>query len=185
MLRKTFAAVAITILVGLINVQAQQDNAEQTPNQSKQTKYEKFLTRTDAVIVTKSYPIGKLSAGGLGNTVNVAWVLGESDKVYAARIGGRVVDFEQLKGMQDGLDKIIQAINSSFDKLDAASMSYSSPAGLSVSYYTYNDSAGKPKRNLYLAMGSYVSQGLTIEPVVELRNLIAQAREKLILLGAK
>jgi hypothetical protein len=183
MLKKTFAAVAMAILLGLINVQAQQGNAEQS---AKQTEYEKFLTRTGAVIVTKAYPIGKLAGGGgPDTTVNVAWVLGETDKVYAARIGWRVVDFEQLKEMQDGLDKIIQAINSSFVKLDAASMSYVSPAGLSVSYYTYNDPVGKPKRNLYVAIGSYVSQGQTIETVVELKNLIAQAREKLISLGAK
>jgi|GEM_PF-2378464 len=188
MLRKTFVAIAMAILLGVINVQAQQGNAEQS---AKQTEYEKFLTRTGEVIVTKSYPIGKLPGGGGSDaTVNVAWVLGATDKVYAARIGWRVVDFEQLKEMQDGLDKIIQAINISFVKLDAASMSYVSPAGLSVGYYTYNDPtgnapAGKPKRNLYVAIGSYVSQGQTIETVVELRNLIAQAREKLISLGAK
>jgi len=78
-----------------------------------------------------------------------------------------------------------EAVGGLFDKLEATSMRYSSPAGLTVSYYTYNDSSGAPRRTLYLLAGGYVHQGPTIEPLIETRNLIAQARAKLVSLGAQ
>ena len=187
MLRKIFTVVVVSIFLGLVNTNSQPEKSEQqSPDQSMPTRYENFLKRTDAVIVTQSYPVaGLLGGSGARMTAKVAWVLDETNKVYAVETGMRIVDFEQLKGIQDGLDKISQAINSSFEKLNATSMSYSSQAGLFVSYYTYTDSSKKPKTNLYLTVGSHTTQSPGIEPLVEMRSLVAQAREKLISLGAK
>ena len=185
-MRKILCTLAMSILMGVVTTNAQQESVDQsTSASSKQTNYEKFLARTDAIIVTQAHPLATIPNGAGDATANVAWVLGEENKIYAAYIGGVFVDFERLKELQDGLDKMIQAVNNSFDKLNAASVSYSSPSGLNVSYYTYKDSAGKPRRNLILTMGSYTSQTPTTEPLSEFRNLIAQAREKLISLGAR
>jgi len=186
--RNIFTVVIVSILLGLVNGNAQQEKSEpQSPDQSRLTRYEKFLRRTDTIIVTQSYPIAAIpGCGGYRMTAKAAWALGETYKIYAVDLGGRLVDFEQLKAMQDGLDKLTQAINSSFEKLNAASMSYSSPAGLSISYYTYTtDDSPKPRRILYMVAGGCTSQSPNIEPLLEMRSLIGQAREKLISLGAK
>ena len=184
MLRRSFAAVLAGLLLGSTSVIAQ--TGPPLTDQPKPTKYERFLTRNDKVIVTKSYPVGKLpGGGGFDVSVQVAWALGETERVYAARIGGRVVDFDQLQVMLDGVDKMAQAVGSLFDKLEATSMHYSTPAGLAVSYYSYQDQSGAPRRNLHLAAGSYISQSPTTEPLTETRNLIAQARAKLVSLGAQ
>jgi hypothetical protein len=188
MTRQIFTVVIVSIILGLVNANAQQERFKpQSPDQSTLTKYEQFLRRTDAIIVTQSYPIADLpGGGGFKMTAKVAWALGETNKVYAMDISGRIVDFDQLKSTQDALDKLMQAINGSFEKLNAASMSYSSPAGISVRYYTYTfDNSPTPKRYLLIVAGSYTLQSPNIEPLVETRNLIAQAREKLISLGAK
>lgn len=188
MTRQIFKVVIVSIILGLVNANAQQERLQpQSSERSTLTRYEQFLRRTDAIIVTQSHPIGDLpGGGGFKITAKVAWALGETDKVYAMDISGRIVDFDVLRSMQDALDKLMQAINGSFEKLNAASMSYSSPAGLSISYYTYAmDNSPKPKRNLLIVAGSYTLQSHHIEPLVETRNLIAQAREKLISLGAK
>jgi hypothetical protein len=188
MLRKFFAVTIVSILLVTVNANAQQEKSEsRPPDQPSLTRYEQFLKRTDAVIVTQSYLIADLpGGGGFKLAAQVAWALGEANKVYALDFSGRIVDFEQLKGMQEGLDKLVQALNSSFEKLNATSMSYSSPAGLSVSYYTYTpNNSPTPLKNLYMAVGSYVRQSPNVEPLMELRKVMAQARQKLISLGAK
>jgi hypothetical protein len=115
----------------------------------------------------------------------VAWALGETQKVYAADIGDKIVDFDQLAAIQDGLDKMIQAVNTSFDTLHASSMIYSSPSGVSANYYSYVDGSDKPKRNLSLAVGTGSVQSPNIEALAQLRDTIAQARQKLVSLGAR
>lgn len=182
--------VSIITLVGVLalSTAAQQKKSEQqAADELPSTKYQKHLSRTAALIATKTYPIGKLTSGGVFDvSVKVGWILGEVDKVYAATFDNRVVDFDQLKVMQDELDKVIEASDGFFDKVDATSLSYSSPTGFGVSYYTYNDSSGKQLRNLYLTFrGSYITQGPSTEPLVKLRSFVTQAREKLISLGAK
>ena len=173
----------VNLLLSFVTASAVAQTGQQP---TEQTKYERFLARNDKLIVTKSYPVGQLPGGGGFNvSVQVAWALGETEKVYAASVGGRVVDFDQLQAMLDGMDKMAQAVGGLFDKLEATSMRYSSPAGLTVSYYTYNDASGVPRRNLYIAAGSYVSQSPTTKPLGELRDLIARARAKLVSLGAQ
>jgi hypothetical protein len=185
MLRRSLAVAFTSVLIGLISATAHAQTEHPT-ERAEPTKYEKFLMRSDELIVTKSYAIGKLpGGGGLDVSVRVAWALGETEKVYAASVGGRIVDFEHLQGMLDGMDQMTQAIGSLFDKLEATSMRYTSPAGLRVTYYIYNDPSGTPRRHLYLVAGSYVSQGPTTEPLVETRDLVAQARAKLVSLGAQ
>jgi hypothetical protein len=184
MLVRSFAVVLVTLLLGFASAIAQTE--QQSTDQQKPTKYERFLTRNDKLMVTKSYPVGKLPGGsGFDVSVRVAWALGETERVFAASIGGRIVDFEQLQAMLDGMDKMTEAIGGLFDKLEAASMHYSTPAGLKVNYYSYSDSSGTPRRNLYLVAGSYVSQSPTAEFLIETRNVIAQARAKLVSLGAQ
>lgn len=189
MLRKVFTTIIISFLFGMTTAIAQQEKSDSQASQhSTLTSFESFMKQTDAIIVTKAYPISELPPKGSGTKVTamVAWVLGQTVKAYAVYFDGRIVDFDQLKNMQDGLDRFVQAVNGSFEKLSADSMSYSSPAGLSVSYYAYstNDSSAL-KKNLYVKIGSYVYQSSDLEPLIEIRNQIAQAREKLISLGAK
>ena len=184
MLRRSFAVVLVNLLLGFVSAAAQVDSPP--AEQPQPTKYEKFLQRTDKLIVTKSYPLGDLpGGGGFKIFAQVAWALDEKEKVYAANISGRTVDFEQLQGMLDGVDKMQEGIDGLFDKLEATSMFYSSPAGLNVSYYTYTDGSGAPRRTLYMKIGSYVRQNPKTESLRELRDLIAQARAKLVELGAQ
>jgi len=84
------------------------------------------------------------------------------------------------------LDKMIRAVNTSFDTLNATSMTYSSRSGISANYYSYLiDGSDKPRRNLYLKAGSYYYQSPNTEALSQLRDIIAQGRQKLIALGAK
>ena len=183
--RTTLIAVVLCFLFGLTSANARHGKAEQQAfDQSPITVYESFLKQTDVVIVTRSYTVGSLG-GGWDVSAKVAWALGDMNKVYALDIGGHIIDFGRLKETQDGLDKMVEAVNSSFDKLNAASMSYSSKVGISASYYAYKDSSGKLRRNLYVTMGSFVTQGENVEPLVKIRNLMGQGREKLVSLGAK
>src|SRR4051812_38167780 len=123
-LRLTFAS----IVLGLAAVA----NAQVDSQQSAVTQYEKFLKRTDVVIVTQTYSLPNLpGGGGFKISAKVAWALGQPNKVYAADIGGRIIDFNQLVSIQSGLDRMIRAVNSSFDSLKASSMSYASPSGVS------------------------------------------------------
>jgi hypothetical protein len=189
-MHKRFLTVSlVAIVLGLANVaNAQLEKpARQSSNVSEATQYEIFLKRTDAVIVTQSYSLRNLpGGGGFRVSAKVAWALGEAKKVYAVDIAGRIIDFDQLTSVQDGLDKMIRAVNTSFDTLNASSMSYSSPSGVSASYYSYvTDGSDKPRRNLYLVAGSYTYQAPDTEALSQFRDLIAQARQKLISLGAK
>lgn len=128
------------------------------------SKFELFLERTDAVIVASSFEIGALSKRGADSgpevTANVAWVLDENERIYAAKIGSVFVDFEDLKTLDDGIGKLLKAISESYEKLGATSMSYKTAGGILIEYFTF-------------------------EALVDLRTLIGQAREKLVALGAK
>jgi hypothetical protein len=181
MVRRILTAMVVGVLLGVVSV-----NAQQSPDLSSLTRYESFLKRADAVIVTQSHPVADLpGGGGFKIAAKVAWGLGEPNKVYAADISGRIVDFDQLKGIQDGLDKLAQAINNSYEKLNAASMGYASSAGLTVNYYSYTTDNSGTKKTLYVAVGSYVLQSPKLESLLELRDQIARTREKLISLGAR
>lgn len=152
MLKRFSPLAVVPILLGVIAVANAQADSQQTAT----TQYERFLKRTDVVIVTQSYPLPNLPGGtGYRLSAKVAWSLGgEARKVYAADIHGRIVDFDQLAGIQDGLDKMIRAVKTSFDSLNASSISYASPYGISASYYAYVvDGSDQPKRNLYLCCG--------------------------------
>ncbi len=188
MTKRIFALAILSMVLGVVTANAQSASAAQgSAAQTRLTRYESFLKRADnTVIVTQSYPVGQ-PAAGWRISGNVAWALGETNKVYAADIYGRIVDFEQLKSMQEGLDKLIQAIKGSYDKLNAASMNYASPAGLSVSYYTFTGDNGTPTKSLYITIGSYAMpfRDANLDPLVKLRDEIAQTRAKLISLGAK
>jgi len=176
----------LTVAVILLSVIAVA-NAQTDSKQTATTQYERFLKRTDVVIVTQSYPLPNLpGGGGFRLSANVGWALGEGKKVYALDLSGRVVDFDQLASIQDGLDNMIRIVTTSFDTLNASSIRYASTSGVSANYYSYVvDGSDKPKRNLYLVAGSYSSQSPNLESLTQFRDLIAQGRQKLMSLGAK
>jgi len=183
MLKRFSPLTILPILLGVIAVA----HAQADPQQPPTTQYDKFVKRTDVVIVTQSYPLPDLpGGGGYRLSAKVAWALGETKKVYAADFHGRLVDFDQLAGIQDGLGKMIRAVSTSFDSLNASSISYASASGISANYYSYViDGSDKPKRNLYLVAGGYIYQSPNIEPLMQFRDLVVQTRDKLASLGAK
>ena len=188
-MRKGFFGLTLAVIVlGLASAANAETGAQEASDKPAPTLYETFLKRTDAVIVTQSYELGNLPGGGGWKvSAKVAWALGEEfRKIYALDLAGRIIDFDQLRGMQDGLDKMIRAVNTSFDTLNASSISYSSPAGVSASYYSYvTDASPKPQRNALLVAGSYSYSAGKVETLSQFRDLIAQAREKLTSLGAR
>ncbi len=185
--RGLFAFTLALIVLGVTGSANAQADLRESSDQSAAPQYEIVLKRTDAVIVTQSYPLSNLpGGGGFRTSAKVAWALGEAEKVYALDLSGRLIDFNQLAGIEGGLAKLIQAVNTSFDTLKAESMSYRSSSGVSANYYSYlTDGSDKPRRNLYLVAGSYSSSSPNTEALSQLRDLIAQARQKLIALGAK
>lgn len=186
MYKKLFAFAFVAIMLGVTGVANAQRDSRAVTNQPEATQYEIFLKRENAVIVTQSYSLPDLpGGGGFRSSAKVAWALGEDRKVYALEVASRIIDFDQLTTIQDGLDNMIRAVNTSFDALNASSMSYSSPAGVSASYVSYIPyGSDKPRRNLYLVVGSF-TLNTSIESLGQLRDLISQARQKLISLGAK
>jgi hypothetical protein len=182
-------------VVGMVLSVAAVVNAQSDSQQALTSQYENFVKRTDVVIVTQSYPLSDLpGGGGFRVSAKVSWALGEARKVYAVDLGGRIIDFDQLAGIQEGLDKMIGAVTNSFDSLNMSSISYKSPAGVSASYYSYvADGSDKPARNLYVSIGTYMYQtgkmdSLTptsLDSLQHIRTVIAQSREKLVSLGAK
>jgi hypothetical protein len=183
MLKKLLPLTVVGIVFGLAVV----GNAQTDSQPSAITQYEKFVKRTDAVIVTQSYPLPDLPGGGAFRmSAKVATTLGEPKKIYGVDIAGMMIDFDQLATIQDGLDKMIRAANSSLDTANASSISYRSPFGLSANYYSYIvDGSDKPKWNLYLVAGNYTYQAPNIEGLTTFLDLIGQARQKLISLGAR
>jgi hypothetical protein len=186
MAKRFFYVLLINVVVGLTCVNAQEARTEQSPEKTKTTKFEQYLSRTDALILSKKSLIGKLEETSTDVSVSVAWELGKTEKVYAATIGEQTVDFEQLQKMLEDMDKMIQAIGSEFNKVETTSMRLSSESGLSMGYYAYTEGSGTPKKNLYLKIKeTFITQGPSTEPLVKLRELVAQARQKLISMGAK
>ena len=160
----------------------------QSGPQPPMSQYEKFVRRTDVVIVTQSYPVGSFPGGGGGYKVlvHVSTAVGNPRKFYGARLSDHLVDFAQLAVIQDGLDKMIRAIHSSSETPNTSSISYKSPFGVSANYYSFKtDGADEPKWNMYLVAGTYTYQSTDVEILKTFRDLIAQARQKLISLGAR
>lgn len=63
-------------------------------------------------------------------------------------------------------------------------MNYASKTGLAIRYYAYAGPSGQ-QRNLYLSLKDrFLGQASSMEPLVTLRKLVVQARDKLISLGA-
>lgn len=188
MAKRIFYCSLFTLLMGLICANAQDAKTdEHSSEKSKPSKFEQFISRTDALIVSKGFSIGRIEAsGGTEVSVKVAWELGKDERLYAASISYATVDFEQLQEMQDAINRMVKAVNTEFDRLEAGTMTLSTKSGLSMSYYAFKDSLGTPKRNLYLKINDkFITQGPAIEPLVKLGTLVGQAREKLIALGAK
>jgi hypothetical protein len=153
------------------------------------TNYEIFVESPDAVIVTSVFKIGRLTIRGIESgpevTAHVAWVLDDDKKIYGAKIGDMFMDFEELKTLEDGIGKILKGISDSFEKLGATSMRYQTVGGLSINYYSFEASSGSTRQTLHLVIREFSLRGSSTTPLVELRTLISQAREKLIALGAK
>ncbi|MBO0722624.1 MAG: hypothetical protein J2P41_17505 [Blastocatellia bacterium] len=178
--------------------QARQPQPAQQPQQAQPieeeelippTKYEMFLDTPDAVIVTSSYDIGKLTIRGADSgpnvTAHVAWVLNENEKLYAAKIGEVFLDFEELKTLDEGIGKLLKGISESYEKLGAASMSYKTVRGLEINYFTFEAPSEALKQQLHLVIGTFSYRGSSTNPLTDLRTLIGQARDKLASLGAK
>ena len=185
MCRQAIAVLFIAIL-GAIPVNAQEvETTKPLPNQWQPTKYEEFVSRKDAVIVSQSHNIIRNESPFFDVSVKIAWELGQPEKVYAAAINNRIVDFDQLKEMLEIINRMSNTISNEFEKMGATSVTYSSNMGLSITYYIYTDELGKPQRNLSLHFkGSFLGQGPSIEPLARMRKVIVEAREKLISLGA-
>jgi hypothetical protein len=153
------------------------------------TDYEIFVDTPDAVIVTSVFKIGRLTIRGIESgpevTAHVAWVLDDDKKFYAAKIGEMFLDFEELKTLEEGIGKILKGISESFEKLGATSMSYQTVGGLSIRYHSFEASSGSTRQTLHLVIREFSTRGSSTAPLIELRTLISQAREKLIALGAK
>jgi hypothetical protein len=183
---KTLTAIRFgLILLGLAFAANAQVDSRRSSEPSAVSEYETFLKRTDTVLVTQSFPLTDvLGRGGHGPTAKISWVFGDAKKLYALDIYDQVVDFNKLESIEDGLDKLYQAVNTSFETTKASSMSYSSPFGIYANYYSFTVN-GKSQKNLYLVIGSYISQSPTAEPLARLRDVIEQGRQKLIELGAK
>ena len=187
MFKKNLAVLATVLLFGLSFAQASQEQSEQR-RPPKATRYEKFLDRTGVFVLSKTYMIGKTTGFGASVWAMVAWAPGESDKVYAVRVLGDVVDFDEIKEFEQEVDKIIQTVNSFVDKPDWSWMRYQSLNGLELKYSgTSTDNGVQSYFNLTYR-GTAIATGLTSQSLLqlrELRNLTSQAREKLISLGAK
>jgi hypothetical protein len=187
-------SIMIVLLTPVISY-AQQERLPQPAEEEElypPTNYELFVDTPDAVIVTSVFKIGRLAIRGIESgpevTAHVAWVLDEDKedkKVYAAKIGEMFLDFEELKTLEEGIGKILKGISESFEKLGAASMSYQTVGGLSINYYSFEASSGSTRQTFRLAIREFSTRGSSTAPLVELRTLINQAREKLIALGAK
>jgi hypothetical protein len=182
MLKKLLPLTVAVVVLGLAGL-AQAQTGPQLPI----SRYEKFVRRTDVVIVTQSYPLPNLpGGGGFKAFAHVSTALGKPQKIYGARIAERLIDFDQLAIIQDGLDRMIRAARSSGSRPNTSSISYKSPFGISANYYSYQvDGSDKPKWNLYLVAGSYTYQSPDIETLTRFRDVIGQARQKLISLGAR
>jgi hypothetical protein len=153
------------------------------------SKFEMFVDRTDMVIVASEFKIGRLTIRGVESgpevTAHVAWVLDEGEKIYAAKIGEVFLDFEEIKTLEEGIGKILKAVSESYDKLGATSMSYKTISGISIDYFTFEASSEALRQNLRLVIGSFSTRSSTTAPLIELRTLLGQAREKLVSSGAK
>jgi len=185
MTKRILYVTLINVLFGLTAANAQEAKAEESQEKARSSKFEQFTSRKDALIVRKNYQIGKADGTFIDVRVSEAWELGQSQKTYAAVVTDKTFDFDQLQGMLEAIDRMTKAIPAEFDKVEATSMSLSSVSGLRMVYSTYNDSAG-PKRQLYITIpDKYLYGGPSIEPLTKLRELISQARQKLVSLGAK
>ena len=182
MLKKLWSLTVLGIVLGLAAV-----THAQTGSQSPMSQYEKFVRRTDVVIVTQTYPLANLpGGGGFKAMVHVSTAFGSHRKFYGARFSDGLVDFSQLAIIQDGLDKMIRAVHRSSETPNASSISYKSPFGISANYYSFKfDGSDKPKWYMYLAAGTYKYQSTDVETLTTFRDIIAQARKKLISLGAR
>lgn len=119
-------------------------------------------------------------------TANVTWEAGKSQKLYAATIGHSVtVDFDNLGELLGSLNKFIAAVNGEFATNKATMLRFSDKYGLSMSSYRFVDSKGVEQKSLYgKAKENNIFNGSSTEPLLNLRDLLVKAREKLISLGA-
>lgn len=183
MTKKISTSLILSLL--LCHVGLAQTGAENAPL-FKPSKYEQLLARLDTATVTKSYSISKVQSSGYEAVANMAYTLGLNDKIFAVSINGQSIDFEHLKDLQNNLTLVIDAINQENAKNELTAIHFRSATGISVSYYSYESAPGKIERNIYLTLkGTFLNQGALIEPLVKLRDIIGQARGKLIALGAK
>jgi len=173
-----------TVLVVSCASVVAQEASEKTPEQTK-TKYEIFISQPNEVVVTQSYVLTPdYPNTALPASVHVAWLLGQNERLYSLYLGGQYIDGDQLEQFQKQLDNVIQTINS-FDQLKLSSVNYHLPSYSGVSYYTYKDSSGKEQRNLVVRAGGFQEQSKTLEPLKKLRDVIAQARAKIVSLQTK
>jgi hypothetical protein len=160
--------------------------------------YELFIDTPDVVIVTSVFEIGRMTIRGVESgpmvSAHVAWILDEDKeskeakedkKVYAVKIGDLFLDFGELKPLDDGIGKILKGISESFEKLGATTMSYQTVGGLSIIYHNFEASSGAMRQNLHLTIREFSLRVNSTNPLIELRTLLNQAREKLVSLGAK
>lgn len=179
--------VLLSLLLGLSNVSRGQENsAKVSESEQKSTRYSRFANRSGSFILSKTYRVGQHSEG---HTFEVSaltvWDVGSSEKIYAARFAGLIIDYDELGELQRELDKIIQTVEKSLDEQANTSMNYKALNGLEFSSFVFDYSPGNSQRMLRLTFrGTMLASG-SMRSVLELRTLVTQVREKLISLGAK
>jgi hypothetical protein len=189
MVNKMILIVLLSLLVGLSNAKPIQESSDQSPDKAqKLSKYEKFRNRSGSFVLSKSYIVGQHKESiAYDVSAMTAWDMGSSssERIYAARLGGLIVDFDDLGGLQQELDKIIHAVEKFADKQDATSMRYRALNGLEFDYFPNQPGSDNSQRAAQVTLHGRFLAGGSMNSVLELRTLISQAREKLISLGAK
>jgi len=173
-------------LLGLGNVNRGQENsAKSSENGKNSTRYATFLSRRGSFILSKSHPIVQQTAQhSFDVSALTAWEVGSSEKIYAARFGGLIIDYAELEELQQDLDKIIQAVEKSLDLQDTTSMQYTTLSGLEFASYLSADSRNPQRYVRVMFHGTMLASG-PMKSLADLRTLVTQVREKLITLGAK
>lgn len=183
-MNKAISTVILSLLFGLGNVnQGQENPAKSSENGHTSTRYARFLNRSGAFMLSKAYFIGQQSHS-FDVLALTAWEVGSSEKIYAARFAGLIIDFGEVEELQQDLDKIIQAVEKSLDLQDTTSMQYKTLNGLEFASSLSADSRNPQRFVRLMLRGTMLASG-PMSSVLELRTLVTQVREKLIALGAK
>lgn len=187
-MKSLLTALLINVALTAVDATAQQDAAAAQQIRAPLNSYQILVARTNAVILTEKHLVNKPTRTTPEVSIVSARTQDGSSKFHAANFGEVQVDLNQLAAMQKDTESLIEAVTLFLANDELAGVRYNSSEGLHVSCYRYNDNDGKARRNVLVQFGSSggtIFQSDTAQPLTDLRPLIAQAREKLIALGAR